>query len=76
MRAIRLSGIELQKYTEDLIAQGETIKKILAEIAIYSSGSINLTDLYNMPMTHVKMIEKVISDKIKSENNIKGKEYL
>ena len=76
MRAIRLSGIELQKYTDDLIAQGETIKKILAEIAIYSSGSINLTDLYNMPMTHVKMIEKVISDKIKSENNIKGKEYL
>ena len=76
MRAIRLSGIELQKYTEDLIAQGETIKKILADIAIYSSGSINLTDLYNMPMTHVKMIEKVISDKIKSENNIKGKEYL
>lgn len=76
MRAIRLSGIELQKYTEDLIAQGETIKKILVEIAIYSNGSINLTDLYNMPMTHVKMIEKVISDKIKSENNIKGKEYL
>ena len=76
MRAIRLSGIELQKYTDDLIAQGETIKKILVEIAIYSNGSINLTDLYNMPMTHVKMIEKVISDKIKSENNIKGKEYL
>jgi len=76
MRAIKLSGIELQKYTDDLIAQGETIKKILAEIAIYSSGSINLTDLYNMPMTQVKMIEKIISDKIKSENNIKGKEYL
>lgn len=76
MRAIRLSGEELKTYTDDLIAQGESIKKILAEIAIYSNGSISLSELYHMTMTHIKMIEKVISDKIKSENNIKGKEYL
>lgn len=76
MRAIRLSGIELQQYIEDLIAQGESIKKILIEISIYSNGSINLTDLYHMPMPLVKMTEKIISDKIKSENNVKGKDYL
>jgi hypothetical protein len=76
MRAIRLSGIELQKYIDNLIAQGESIKKILAEISVYSNGSINLQDLYNMPMTQIKMIEKVISDKIKSENKVTGKEYL
>ena len=76
MRAIRLSNVELQKYIDNLIAQGESIKKILAEVAVYSNGSINLTDLYNMPMTQIKMIEKIISDKIKSENKITSKEYL
>ena len=76
MRAIRLSGIELQKYIDNLIAQGESTKKILAEISVYSNGSINLQDLYHMPMNQIKMIEKVISDKIKSENKVIGKEYL
>jgi hypothetical protein len=76
MRAIKLSSSELQEYNDNLIAQAENLRRMLVEISVYSNGSINLQDLYNMPMIQIKQIEEIITKKIKSENNVTGKEYL
>lgn len=76
MRAIKLSSSELQEYNDNLMAQAENLRRMLVEISVYSNGSINLQDLYNMPMVQIKQIEEIITKKIKSENNVSGKEYL
>lgn len=71
-----MSAHELMEFAEDITAQGKKFEKTIMEIAIYSNGSIRLEDLYHMTLDSIKSVEKIISDKIKSENNIKGKEYL
>lgn len=76
MRAINLTQSELEKFTNELIAQAHKIKKTLAEIAIYSNGSIRLEDVYNVPIDQIKVLEEIISNKIKAENNIKTPQML
>lgn len=66
----------MQEYIDNLTTQSKNIKKILYEIAVYSNGSITLEDLYNMPLEEIKPIEKILMEKLKSDRNIKGKEYL
>ena len=66
----------MQKYIDNLTTQSKNIKKILYEIAVYSNGSIKLEDLYNMPLEEIKPIEEILMEKLKSDRNIKGKEYL
>lgn len=76
MRAIELSNSELEDFTNELIAQSHKIRKTLAEIAIYSNGSIRLEDVYNMPIDQIKVLEELITNKIKVENNIKTPQML
>jgi hypothetical protein len=64
------------KYINELIAQGNKIKKVLFEIAIYSNGSVTLQDLYNLPLNEIKDIETTIEQKIKLDKNIKEKQLL
>lgn len=71
-----LSNSEIEKYTDNLISLMDDLKEYLAEIVIYSKSSVTLNDLYNMSMSDIKIIEKVISKKLKQESNIKQNQYL
>lgn len=76
MRVVNLDNNSLNSYIEDLATQERKLVEILTEIAIYSNGAISLQDLYNLPFEQVNHIEKTLSEKIKMDRNISGKEYL
>ena len=76
MRAVRMSTSDLNKFVDDIAAQAKNIKKTIIEIATYSNGAILLEDLYNMTLVDIKQTEQIVSEKLKSDRNIKGKEYL
>ncbi len=71
-----MSAIDLNKFVDDLTAQAKNIKKTIAEIVIYSNGSLSLEDLYNLTLVDIKQLEEILTTKIKSDRNVTGKEYL
>ena len=71
-----MSTSDLNKFVDDIAAQAKNIKKTIIEIATYSNGAILLEDLYNMTLVDIKQTEQIVSEKLKSDRNIKGKEYL
>jgi hypothetical protein len=76
MRVVRLSPAEMEEYIENLSTQSKNIKKTLYELVIYSNGSLTLEDLYSISFEEIIPIEKILTEKIKSDRNIQGKEYL
>lgn len=71
-----MSTSDLNKFVDDIAAQAKNIKKTIIEIATYSNGAILLEDLYNMTLVDIRQTEQIVSEKLKSDRNIKGKEYL
>ena len=70
MRAIRMSAIELNAFTKDLIVQQENLEQNLLELAVYSNGGLSYNDLLQMPLANVNRLSKIISKKIKQDKGI------
>lgn len=70
MRAIRMSALELNAFTKDLIVQQENLEQNLLELAVYSNGGLSYNDLLQMPLANVNRLSKIISKKIKQDKGI------
>ncbi len=70
MRAIRMSAIELNAFTKDLIVQQENLEQNLLELAVYSNGGLSYNDLLQMPLANINRLSKIISKKIKQDKGI------
>ena len=76
MRAIRMSAQELNSYTKDLIAQGESLERNLIDLSLYSNGSFTYSDLLQLPLGQVRMIQDSIVQKNKKDKGSKETQYL
>lgn len=76
MRAVVLENNELKKIIDNMTAQAKKIEETLLELSLYSNGSITLQDLYNMPLTKLEPIQKMLKSKIEMDLGINSKKYL
>lgn len=67
---------ELNEFINKLNVDAENLEEYLMDIALYSEGTIQYSDLKQMPMARVRLFEKRLSDYLKKKSGKKGTEYL